>query len=128
MDLCFANKEMAHSSSIERLRWPEVVNNILVFSINQSSEQFQLGAGDLERGHEVDPFDHLITCRGSQAAIVCAVSGVSRIHHGVDEIIQLETCHVKHGPWGGDLFQGNGEGLQGCVVHSLKESSVLFYF
>ena len=111
MDLCFANKEMAHSSPIERLGWSEVVNNILVFSVNQSSEQFQLGAGDLERGLEVDPFDNLITCGGGQAAIVCAVSGVAFLHHGVDEIVQLETGHVKHGPWACDLLQGISERL-----------------
>ena len=111
MELCFANKEMAHSSPIERLGWSEVVNNILVFSVNQSSEQLQLGAGDLERGHEVDPFDNLIACRGGQAAIVCAVSGVAFLHHGVNEVVQFETCHVKHGPRAGDLFQGIGERL-----------------
>ena len=98
MDLCFANKEMTHSPPIQRLGCSEVVNNILVFSVNQSSEQFQLCAGDLERCHEVDPFDNLIALGGGQATIVCAVSGVFCGHHRVDEVVQLETCHVELGP------------------------------
>ena len=67
---------------------------------------------------EVDPFDHLKTAWGGQAAIVCAVSGASRGHHGVNESVQLEAG-VREGdlaPGAGDLTQGVSQGLKRGVL------------
>ena len=87
-------------------------------SIHQSSELIQLGAGDLKGSLEVDPLDHLKATWGGQAAIVCAVSGACRGHHGVNEGVQLEAG-VREGnlaPGGGDLAQGVSQGLQRRVL------------
>ena len=50
---------MFHSPPIEGLRRSEVIINHFAFSVHQSSELGQLGAGDLQRSLEVDPFNHL---------------------------------------------------------------------
>ena len=116
---------MPHSPSIERLGCPEVVVDHLALSIHQSSELIQLGAGDLKGSLEVDPLDHLKAAWGGQAAIVCAVSGACRGHHGVNEGVQLEAG-VREGnlaPGGGDLAQGVSQGLQRRVLR-LKLRSV----
>ena len=108
------NPKMIHCPSIERLGCSEVVINHLALSIHQSSELIQLAAGNFKRGLEVDPFDHLKASWGGQAALVCAVSGVSRGHHRVNEGVKLEA-----GPGEGDLAPGAGD-LAQCVREGLQ--------
>ena len=91
-------------------------------SIHQSSELIQLGAGDLQGGHEVDPLDHLKAAWGGQAASVCAVSGARSRHHGVDEGVQLEAG-AREGdltPGACDIGQFVSQGLQGGVISISK--------
>ena len=116
---------MIHFPSVERLGCSEVVINHLALSIHQSSELIQLGAVYFQRGLEVDPFDHLKAPWSGQAAFVCAVSGVGRGHHRVDEVVQLERGPGEGdlAPGAGDLGQGVSEGLQRRVL-SLKIMTV----
>ena len=119
------NPIMIHHPSIERLGRSEVVINHLSLSIHQSSELIQLAAGNVKRGLEVDPFDHLKASWGGQAAIVCAVSGVCRGHHRVNEVVKLERGPSEGdlAPGAGDLVQGVSEGLKRRVL-SLKIMAV----
>jgi len=109
---------MFHSPPIEGLRRSEVIINHFAFSVHQSSELGQLGAGDLQRSLEVDPFNHLIASRCGQTAIVCAVSGAGGGDHGVDQVVQLEAGvgKVDLTPGAGDLAQGVSKWLQRRVL------------
>ena len=81
------------SSSIERLWWSEIIDNVLHLVVVQHPECLQLVPGDLERLEEVDPLHHLVTGRGGQGSLVSAVWGApgSSVNWsgGLQEIHQL---------------------------------------
>ena len=61
------------SSSIERLWWSEIIDNVIHLVVVQPPECLQLVLGDLERLEEVDPLHHLITGWGGQRSLISAV-------------------------------------------------------
>ena len=63
------------SSSIERLWWSEIIDNVLHLVVVQHPELLQLGPGDLQRREEVDPLDDLVTPRSGEGAVIGAVGG-----------------------------------------------------
>ena len=81
------------SSSIERLWWSEVVDDVLHLVVVNLPEGGELSPGDLERREEVDPLDRLGAGRGGEGSLVSAVPGGScsavNRSHGLEEVHQL---------------------------------------